>query len=354
MTVQRDRSAPPGEEPRPGTVPAHYVEAALLGARRRGLDVAELLARAGISPVLATARAVVSVQQFTAVVRVLIEALDDEFLGRARQPVPRGAFAVMCQSAVHAEHLAGALARMCRFYRLLPGTPELRLVRDQREARFECAVDPAADPDRFLSESVLRLACHFSGWLIGGRARLRGVELPYPAPEHAGDYPLTFGCPIRFDAEGPALVFEPGSLEAPVVQDERALRGLLLGSPSELVYGRADTGASVADQVRRILERSLGGEVATPAEVAARLRISQQTLRRRLARERTSFADIRAELFRDVAISMLTAGKGSVSSLAERLGFSEPSAFRRAFKRWTGATPSSFHPGKRAAPAGRC
>ena len=53
-------------------------------------------------------------------------------------------------------------------------------------------------------------------------------------------------------------------------------------------------------------------------------------------------SDLRRDLMRDTAINSLVIGKESIDELSARLGFSEPSAFRRAFKRWTGDTPSSY------------
>jgi AraC-like DNA-binding protein len=79
-----------------------------------------------------------------------------------------------------------------------------------------------------------------------------------------------------------------------------------------------------------------------PEQVAARLSISPQTLRRKLAAERTSFQRVRDQLRRDVAVSALARGDASIEQLSERLGFSEPSAFHRAFRRWTGATPRAY------------
>jgi AraC-like DNA-binding protein len=71
------------------------------------------------------------------------------------------------------------------------------------------------------------------------------------------------------------------------------------------------------------------------------LSISVPHLRRLLRRDGTSLNQLREEVLRDVAIAGLRRGE-SVEVLSARLGFSEPSAFRRAFKRWTGDTPSSY------------
>lgn len=71
------------------------------------------------------------------------------------------------------------------------------------------------------------------------------------------------------------------------------------------------------------------------------LSISVPHLRRLLRQEGTSLNQLREEVLRDAAVAGLRRGE-TVEDLSARLGFSEPSAFRRAFKRWTGSTPSSY------------
>ena len=83
-------------------------------------------------------------------------------------------------------------------------------------------------------------------------------------------------------------------------------------------------------------------------EVATRLSISQQTLRRRLAADGTSLRGVRDQVLRDAAITALVDGDESIGELSIRLGFSEPSAFTRAFRRWTGNPPSAYRAGNAA------
>lgn len=78
-------------------------------------------------------------------------------------------------------------------------------------------------------------------------------------------------------------------------------------------------------------------------DIAAELAMSPQTLRRRLRDEgNTSPREIREQILRDAAISSLVRGEETVTALSRRLGFSEPSAFSRAFRRWTGSPPGSY------------
>lgn len=79
-------------------------------------------------------------------------------------------------------------------------------------------------------------------------------------------------------------------------------------------------------------------------DIVTRLTVSPQTLRRRLSAEGTSFQQIRDQPRRDMAIMEPASGNTSVEELSQSLGICEPSAFHRAFKRWTGSTPRAYQP----------
>lgn len=76
--------------------------------------------------------------------------------------------------------------------------------------------------------------------------------------------------------------------------------------------------------------------------IAQHLHISPQTLRRHLREEGTSFQELKDQLRRDIAIYHLRRADLSLQQIAEQTGFSEPSAFHRAFKKWTGLTPGAY------------
>ena len=78
------------------------------------------------------------------------------------------------------------------------------------------------------------------------------------------------------------------------------------------------------------------------ATVATELRLTRPTLLRRLKAEGTTFATVLDELRRKIAMEYLSAGNHSVKETAYRVGFSDPAPFSRAFKRWTGKSPSAF------------
>ncbi|MFD0327664.1 helix-turn-helix domain-containing protein [Streptacidiphilus monticola] len=170
--------------------------------------------------------------------------------------------------------------------------------------------------------------------------RAAAAEFAYPVPAHALEYDLLFGAPCRFDAERTALVLDRALLDEPVVQDAEGLERFLRAAPADLL-ARTDFGNTTAARVRRIIGRGLPGALPGTDEVAAALSVSPQTLRRRLAAEGTSFQEVRDQLRRDHAVAALASGRVPIEELSRRLGFSEPSAFHRAFRRWTGSTPAA-------------
>ena len=323
------------------TIASHYARAALGGAHRAGYDCSTLLQQLGITPqLLAEPRARIAPEQFTQLLQKLWLALDDEYLGFADGPSKRGTFAMMCHALIHCRTLEKALERGLLFYSLFPQGPRWRLSREGDMACLSLDDSHLWDPDHFLSESLLVIWHRLGSWLIGQRIRLEQATFSYPAPAHASEYDLLFPCPLVFSAARSSLVFHSRYLSLPLLQDERTLKHFLERSPADLL-SRPDEGDSLSSQLRRLLSRD-----RTPwpdlEAVAQHLHISPQTLRRHLREEGTSFQALKDELRRDIAIYHLGRADLSLQEIAEQLGFSEPSAFHRAFKKWTGLTPGAY------------
>ncbi|WP_432084692.1 AraC family transcriptional regulator [Streptomyces sp. bgisy095] len=353
------------------SVSSHHVRAALLGAERRGVAAGPLLARAGLPTALLEEepQARVPAEQFGRLVRTLWAALDDELIGFGGAPSKVGTFAMMAHVVVHGSRdLREALRRAQTFYSLFPAGPRFRLVEpapggeafdaegddgaggadgDDRadgsdEARLEFDVSGYDDPLHFGAESTVLVAHRFAGWLIRRRIGLRRVEFVHPEPRHAHEYALLFGAPCVFGAGRTAAVFDRADLDEPVLRDGAALKVFLRRAPVDVLVS-ADYGSTVTGRVRHLIGRALpAGPVPTPEQLAVRLSVSPQTLRRRLAAEGTTYQRLRDQVRRDHAIAELAGGRVSIERLSRQLGFSEPSAFHRAFRRWTGETPRAY------------
>ncbi|WP_424213210.1 AraC family transcriptional regulator [Streptomyces sp. BI20] len=326
------------------TVTVHHVRAVLDGARRAGIDTATLLHEANIPPLLAEdARARVTAGQFSRLFRALYLATQDEFLGLGATPSRPGTFAMMCKAALGCPDLGSALDRAGRFYGLFPGGPRLAVQRPPGpHAVFRLFDAFPGDRHRFLTESVLIIFHRLGSWLIGRDIPLLRAEFAYPPPVHHEEYAELFDCPARFEAEVTGVWFDARALSAPLVRDEAAVDAMLRRAPFDLLARPAHGRVPVGEQVRGALSGALrtGRPLPGAGEVAERLAVSPATLRRRLEREHTSYRRLRDELLRDEALAALAGGVEPIGELAVRLGFSEDTAFHRAFRRWTGTTPA--------------
>lgn len=358
----------PGLVPRAGSVHVQHVRAVLLAARRRGVDAGALLRRAGLPAELLDSDGAsgdghgadrVDSRRFGRLVRRVWAALDDELIGFGGAPTRVGTFAMMGHVVVHGSRdLREALHRAGTFYSLFPGGPGLRLVEPAvpegegggpDEARLEFDLSGYDDPLHLGAEATVLVAHRFAGWLVRRRLGLRRVEFAHPEPRHSAEYALLFGAPCVFGAGRTAAVLDRADLDEPVLRDADALADFLRRAPDGVLVC-SEWGSTATGRVRHLIGRALpAGPVPTPEELAERLSVSPQTLRRRLAAEGTTYQRLRDEVRRDHAIAELAAGRVSIERLSRRLGFSEPSAFHRAFRRWTGETPRAYQARDRGA-----
>lgn len=323
------------------TIASHFVRAAIGGAQRKGYDCSMVLRQLNIQPALLDEpRARITPEQFALLIQQLWEMLDDEYLGFGKYPSKRGTFAMMCHAIIHCRSLEKALSRGCLFYSLFPQAPSIQL---SHEGDLAClTVDGSAldDPEHFLVESLLVIWHRLGSWLIGQRIRLEEATFNYVKPEHEPHYQLLFPCPRHFNSPRTCLRFHKRYLTMPLLQDERTLKHFLQHSPADLL-ARPDGGHSLISQIRRLLGRDCN-QWPDLESIAQKMHMSPQTLRRHLREEGSSFQELKDNLRRDLAIYHLSRDEVSIQMLAEQLGFSEPSAFHRAFKKWTGLTPGAY------------
>jgi AraC-like DNA-binding protein len=327
------------------TIPVRFLRAATSTASLRGVDLAEWMASSSIDPVLLfDDRSRITVEQASRLVRAVWKLTGDEMAGLGPGPAPLGTFRMICLGVISSPDLGTAMARFQDFCRIIPSMPSFTIETGPTTTRVVYGIHPDSDPAGFITDMMMSISLRFFSWMAGTRLPVDAVELPHPLPEDAEDYDLVFGSRVTFGKPAPAIEFSNQMLTLPVVRNEAELEEWLRNSPADLLMLR-DYGTTTADQVRRILERGLRGDWPTPDEAASQLSMSTQNMRRLLREEGTSVTTIKEELLRDAAVTALVRGDETVAQLAERLGFSEPSAFHRAFRRWTGSAPGAYRPG---------
>ena len=312
------------------------------GVLARGESVDWVLAEVGIArQLLDEGSARVTGAQYTQLFRRLIEQRGDECLGFLSRPLKTGAFALTLRAASGAPDLQTAIKRMARTFGILQDDLHLELLRDGHLAglclRF---VNPAQPPSVFFQEMLLRVFWRTLAWFVGTGFRTVRFDFAFAVPLHAGDYGEVFPAPSEFDRPITSFWFDAKWLTQRVSWDESALRGFLTDAQSHVILPNRRRGTD-SERVRDLLRRTRP-QWPDLKDAAGALHMSPPTLQRRLALEGVSFQSLKDELRTDIAIAKLSAGKVTLDQLAQELGFTDRTAFQRAFKTWTGSAPGAY------------
>ncbi|GAC1629417.1 MAG: AraC family transcriptional regulator [Nevskia sp.] len=337
-----------------GSISIAFARQALRCADRRGADAARLARAAGLSPsMLDSDAARISPQSFATLWLSIAKALDDEFFGLDRRRMKVGTYAVLCRMSVRCRTLGEALRQIVDFLGVILDDTRLRLSVEDDEARL-MLVDvpgrPVADAQEraFAHETLFVLVNGLTCWLIGRRIEIREACFAYAEPAHAREY-LSIFCPeLRFNAAASSIAFPALHLKAAVAQTERSARQFLRAAPAAFLLKYRNE-ASAVSRLRRLLRDTAPDDWPPFDRIAAQLGVSASGLRRELEREGTPFLAIKDAMRRDRAIDYLAHSRLGIGDIAAALGYAEPSAFHRAFKKWTGVSPGDYREHRTAA-----
>jgi AraC-like DNA-binding protein len=329
----------------PGTVAICFVAAALESVRARHMDTDGLLNKVGLSPgLLQVPQARVSAKHYGELWRLVALTLDDEFFGQDSRRMKAGSFAMLVHSVLGCKSLAQALDRSLRFYGLILDDIGGSLTREGTEATITLRERTGTAPRVFGHEVLLMLLHGVACWLVGRRIPILRARFSYPEPAHSAEYRLMYCTDLAYGRPHTAIVFAAEYLNLPIVQNERSVKEFLRTAPESILV-KYKNGSSLSARIRRRLRQLLPGELPDFEMLAVELNMTTATLRRRLHEEGVSYQGIKDQLRRDLAIGYLSHSDRSVMDIALELGFSERSAFHRAFRKWTGASPGEFRRG---------
>lgn len=327
------------------TIPARYAREAL---DRLPLDDAartRILRDAGLPALVPRgARRRLTAKQFASVYRGAIRAGSDESLGYAAHATPPGSYAYLVRSLTRCTDLAACLEQADEFYRLFDPGGGWEIERGATTTCLRLRLPRAAQRASILHvHGMLLTPGRTAAWLAGRSLPLAAVTLPARFRAFAEETRFLFGIAPRFAGEA-SVAFDARQLALPVVRAPEDVDGYLRGSLHGFLLGAP--GDDVERRVRALLAEATPFASLPVERVARRLGMSRPTLARHLQRIGTTFAAVRDELRRDLAIGLL--GRGlRTAEVSERLGYSEPSAFQRAFKAWTGSAPGSYAAARR-------
>jgi len=308
----------------------------------KGADQAELAARSGISAEeLQDVDRRIPLVNYVALMRVgKLLANDPALALHYGETNDMAQISVVGLIAYACETFAEAMAQINRYGRLVV---EVDGPKDRSSVAYKegglWAVDNRERPNDFpeLTESTFaRLICGPRRFGVSQLAK--AVHVTHPAPGYRAEYERIYGAPVTFKADWNAVLLDVRWMNHKISVQPRYVFGILSEHADALVRS-LESSKSTRGRVESLLTPVLHtGETGMDA-VAAKMGLSRQALFRRLKGEGATFEKVLDELRRQMALHYLSGKKVSVNETAYLVGFSEPAAFSRAFKRWTGKSP---------------
>jgi len=313
---------------------------------RQGRNPAEALKQAQITPSrLQQPEGRFTARQMELLSGAAMQELDDEGLGAFSRKLPWGSYGMLARASLTSPDLRVALKRWCRHHALLTDDIVLKLVESGSTAAI--VIEERADLSRhgaaareFCLVHVLRNIHGLACWFVDSRIALSGARFPFPAPAHADAYRHMFPGPLKFDAAQAEIRFDVRYLALPLRRDEKALRQMLQRAlPLTVLQYRRDR--LLVEQVRQAL-------VSEPAQahsaqgLAGLLHMSTRTLHRQLKEEGASLQQLKDEVRCERAKDLLYRSAKPIKQVAALAGYQNEKSFIRAFRTWTGMSPTEF------------
>lgn len=312
-------------------------------AAAKGVDPVRLREATGFDPALAhDPDARIPLEQEESLWSLAARLSGDEDFGlHAAEALRPGAFDVLDYSVRTAPTLREALERLVRYNRLVHDVAVFTLIDEPDRCRIEHGFQRTVRaPCRHAAEFTLASILVVASQLIGERVEGLSVAFSHGPPASLAEHLRIFGVEPTFHHPMNALELHHETLTRPIPGSDPGLSKVIQRHADALLAARPIPVETTGERVRALVAEVMRAGEVSIAEIASRLRMSVRSLQRRLAAEGLSFDAVVDELRRELALRYLGEEALSIAEVAYLLGYSEPSAFHRAFKRWTGATPS--------------
>ncbi|WP_229801653.1 AraC family transcriptional regulator [Halioglobus japonicus] len=334
------------------SVPTRFMNTLLRMVNARGYDFSAMLAEAGIefnpldehSPGY---RSETTAMQYSQVYQQVLRLLQDETFGvTGSELVAPGAFRMMCYCIISCDNLGQAIQRASEFYRtFFDERSQLYANFSQVHARVGYrTIDRRERPQVGPADAYgLQVWHRFFGWLCGRPIKLHRVDFTGEPPANPDKYEELFHCPVYYGQPNDLLYFDSECLAWPVVHTQHSLREFLRTAPYQMLIMDSHPGSdNLSAQVRAMIGHDFSAGFPSFEMICSALAMSAPTLRRRLKREGTTFQQLKDDARCEAAKLCLNRHDLSINEVALEMGFTDPSAFHRSFKKWTGQTPGQF------------
>ena len=253
-------------------------------------------------------------------------------------------YGVLGYVTMHAQTFGESLDRLIRYQQIRTTAVMFTLETTGADAHLAYlyrTADVSPPERRQESENMLSTILQFGRTTTGLDWSPREVHFEHAQPENTAEHKRIFRAPVLFDKPLTKLIFDASLLALPLVEADPTL-GSLLEAQAEELLARSPRHGEFTGQVQQLILEALDSGKLQLENICRKSGISSRTLQRKLHEEGTSYQELLEETRRNLSKFYLRNPEMAISEVAYLLGFSQPSAFHRAFRRWNGLTPKAF------------
>lgn len=316
-------------------------------AEQSGIDRGELLRLASITPAtLADPDTRLPMSALLRLWRAILERQEGTAIGvRIGSTCKATRLGLVGYAMYYSRDLLEALHRFSRYIHIISEAVQFEVAQDGEQTTLLFNAHPSLLALRHPVEAQLAAVLTVGREITQSDLVPLAIHLPLPKAGDTSAYREVFQCPVHFGHPNAAIVFATSQMRLPIKTSDPTLSGYLEELADSTLTSLGAPNENFADAVRRALWSELPGGRPNLWRTASGLGMSARTLQRRLRENGTSFSAVLEELRRELSGDLLANKKLAVADVAFLLGYSEPSALQRAFRRWRGMSPRRFRAG---------
>jgi AraC-like DNA-binding protein len=312
---------------------------------RKGLNADDLLKKAKVEKsFLDNMDNKLPLEDYYSIMDAAIDMTGDDFFGlHMGHGAAPGDLSILGYIMASCKNIREALEKVGKYFAIIGSTQKIYLKVEGDDAKliWEMIKEFPNKCVKHCLDSGLANTYNMILNIADGPVEIKEVWVKAVAPDDINEYKKVFDCPILFNKPAPALVFPSKVLDIPLKNPNPMLLSLLEHHANSFLSKIAEN-----DHFSRMISlqfyESIQGNNPTIKDVARNFGMSVRVLQNKLKEEGITFSELATKVRQELAKSYLAEKHYTIDDITYLVGFSEPSVFRRAFKRWTGMTASQY------------
>lgn len=268
----------------------------------------------------------------------------DRYIGLHQgQQLSKGFSNILGYVLMNCSDLNECWTKYCRYEKLIDSTSTSSFELLENKAAFSnITLDPALKDNIQFSDFKLSGMLSYIKLLCGKNIELIEVHFTHSKPKNVCEYEKVFQSNLLFEKSSNALIFNSNLLSMPVLEPNKSLLYLFEKNANNAIEELTANAYYTTKVTKIINEELLKSNLISIEAIAKKLSLSVRSLQLHLHKENTSYGELLKATRKNTAVNYLANPNIPIAEIAYLLGFSEVSAFHRAFKNWTGLTPAKF------------